>query len=230
MNRRSLLSIIALAAFAAGSLSNPVLSEAQRSSVPSRAPSTSKAPKVRVKAPVAPQKKRRKTRSKAPAVTGQKVLLQTNVGNIVVELNTKAAPQTVRNFLAYVKSGFYDGTIFHRVISSFMIQGGGYNQKFRKKRTKAPIKLEAGNGLSNLRGTIAMARTGDPNSATSQFFINVVDNKNLDSMGGGYAVFGRVVSGMNVVDKIRNQPTSPQFGQPNAPTKMIVIRKAKLTR
>jgi peptidyl-prolyl cis-trans isomerase B (cyclophilin B) len=157
-------------------------------------------------------------------------MIQTNMGDIVVELNPTAAPVTVRNFLAYVKSGFYNGTIFHRVIKNFMIQGGGYNQKFRKKKTRKAIKLEAQNGLSNLRGTIAMARTQNPNSATSQFFINVKDNKNLDSYGGGYAVFGKVIRGMNVVDAIRKLPTSAQSGQPDAPTKMVVIRKAKPTR
>jgi cyclophilin family peptidyl-prolyl cis-trans isomerase len=184
-------------------------------------------PRVKVAPPTAKPKLTRRPVKPAP---GPKVVLETNMGKIIVQLNPAAAPATVRNFLAYVKSGFYNGTIFHRVIDSFMIQGGGYNQKFRKKRTRAPIKLEAQNGLSNARGTIAMARTGDPNSATSQFFINVVDNKNLDSYGGGYAVFGRVITGMNVVDKIRKLATKPQNGQPNAPVKTVVIRKAKLTR
>lgn len=225
MNRRSILSILALAGFALGSLGQPLPSQALRADAPRRAPTVK--PQVQVKPP------RTNTRSRRPLTptdTGPKVLLQTNMGNIVVQLNPKAAPATVRNFLAYVKSGFYNGTIFHRVIDGFMIQGGGYNQKFRKKRTRAAIKLEAQNGLSNMRGTIAMARTSDPNSATSQFFINVVDNKNLDSYGGGYAVFGRVISGMKVVDAIRKLPTKAQRGQPNAPIKMVVIRKAKLTR
>lgn len=144
--------------------------------------------------------------------TAPRVKISTNLGDIVLELNAARAPTTVENFLAYVNKGFYDGTIFHRVISTFMIQGGGYTKNFSKKPTAAPIKNEANNGLQNVRGSIAMARTGDPHSASSQFFINVVDNHFLDfrsetMRGWGYAVFGKVVEGMDVVDKIRKVQT-----------------------
>ncbi|MDX1810951.1 MAG: peptidylprolyl isomerase [Gammaproteobacteria bacterium] len=141
-----------------------------------------------------------------------RVKLETNMGNIVLELDPAKAPKTVENFLNYVNSGFYNGTIFHRVISNFMIQGGGFTTDVKKKATNAPIENEANNGLSNVRGTIAMARTSEPHSATAQFFINVVDNKFLDfrqktMRGWGYAVFGKVIEGMDVVDKIRNIKT-----------------------
>lgn len=162
------------------------------------------------------------------------VQIVTNVGNITVELEPAKAPKTVANFLSYVKSGFYNGTIFHRVIPGFMIQGGGFTADFHKKPTKAPIINEANNGLSNLRGTIAMARTSDPNSATAQFFINVADNKFLDYSaptlrGAGYAVFGHVTSGMKVVDKIVNTPTGAAgpFAQ-NVPKKTVLIESIKL--
>ena len=220
MKRRTIISFLTMCGLVFGTIG--------LTSAESQTPRRSPVVKPRVK--VAPPAKTKRTRKVKPAVKKPKVVLETNMGNITIELNPTAAPKTVRNFLAYVKSGFYNGTIFHRVIDGFMIQGGGYNQSMRKKRTRPAIALEAKNGLSNLRGTIAMARTNDPNSATSQFFINVVDNKNLDSYGGGYAVFGRVTQGMNVVDKIRKLPTAPQKGQPNAPSKTVVIRKAKLTR
>lgn len=133
-----------------------------------------------------------------------KVKIETNKGNIVLELYSDKAPITVENFLEYVNEGFYDGTIFHRVISGFMVQGGGYTENGNEKNTKAPIKLESNNGLSNERGTIAMARTNVLNSATSQFFINLVDNDFLDygTRDEGYAVFGKVIEGMDVVDEI----------------------------
>ncbi len=163
-----------------------------------------------------------------------RVILHTNQGDITLELYPDKAPKTVENFLAYVRDGFYDGTLFHRVISNFMIQGGGYTQDYRRKRTRAPIRNEADNGLSNLRGTIAMARTADPHSATAQFFINVVDNKFLDyraptTRGWGYCVFGRVVEGMDVVDKIRRIPTGPAgpFAK-DAPRIPVVIEKAEI--
>jgi len=148
----------------------------------------------------------------AIAADNPRVKLSTNHGDMVIELNAEKAPKTVENFLNYVNSGFYDGTIFHRVISNFMIQGGGFTKNFKKKPTSAPIKNEANNGLSNARGTIAMARTSDPHSATGQFFINVVDNNFLDyrsatMRGWGYAVFGKVIEGMDVADKIRNVKT-----------------------
>lgn len=141
-----------------------------------------------------------------------RVSMITNFGEIVLELDREKAPQTVDNFIRYVKNDLYNGTIFHRVIKDFMIQGGGYSADFIKKTTFAPIKNEADNGLKNDRGTIAMARTSDPHSATSQFFINVIDNDFLNyssptTQGWGYAVFGKVIKGMDVVDKIRNVRT-----------------------
>jgi peptidyl-prolyl cis-trans isomerase A (cyclophilin A) len=156
----------------------------------------------------------------------QKVRLATSAGDIVIELDAEKAPKTVANFLQYVRAGHYDGTIFHRVIENFMIQGGGYKADLAEKTTRAPIELEAGKGLSNVRGAIAMARTSDPNSATAQFFINVVDNPRLDSFGGGYAVFGRVTSGMEVADQIRTVPTKPQGMHQNLPVMPVTIRKA----
>ena len=157
------------------------------------------------------------------------VELKTNQGEIVVELFADKAPKSAENFVQYVKSGHYDGTIFHRVIGTFMIQGGGFTPDSAQKPTRPPIPLEAGNGLSNVRGTLAMARTSEPNSATSQFFINVVDNQRLDSFGGGYAVFGKVVAGMDVVDQIKAVPTANQGGPfANRPTTDVIIKKATL--
>jgi len=143
-----------------------------------------------------------------------RIKMTTSQGDIVLELDALRAPKTVENFLNYVNSGFYDDTIFHRVISNFMIQGGGFTENLNKKPTSAPVQNEANNGLQNSRGTIAMARTSDPHSATAQFFINVVDNNFLDhhsqtQRGWGYTVFGKVVEGMNVVDKIRKLKTGP---------------------
>lgn len=165
-----------------------------------------------------------------------KVSLKTNQGEIVLELDAAKAPKSVENFVAYVKAGQYDGTIFHRVIDNFMIQGGGYTTELTGKGgLRAPIQNEAANGLSNLRGTVAMARTGDPHSATSQFFINVADNKALDHTSTadgrtwGYAVFGKVVSGMDVVDKIKVMPTSPFSPEfQNLPRPYVVIEKATM--
>ncbi len=165
-----------------------------------------------------------------------RVLLETNQGDILLELDPEAAPATVENFLQYVESGFYDGTIFHRVISDFMIQGGGFTPDFEKKKTRAPIKNEADNGLPNKRGTIAMARTSSPHSATAQFFINVVDNDFLNHSsptfrGWGYAVFGRVIDGMETVDRIRNLPTGR--GGPfrkDVPRPLVVIERARVVR
>lgn len=174
------------------------------------------------------------TLAAAESADHPQVRLETNMGNIVVALNRDKAPATVKNFLGYVRDGFYDGTIFHRVISNFMIQGGGYTADFDKKPTRAPVKNEADNGLKNRRGTVAMARTRDPHSATAQFFINVTDNEFLNfkaktPRGWGYAVFGKVVEGMDVVDKIRQLPTGP--GGPfskDVPRKTVVIEKAVL--
>lgn len=160
----------------------------------------------------------------------QKVRLDTSMGAIVVELDAAKAPKTVDNFLQYVKAGHYDGTVFHRVIDNFMIQGGGMTADLNEKPTRAPIPLESRNGLKNDRGTIAMARTPSPNSATSQFFINVKNNDFLNAAnaadGHGYAVFGKVISGMDVVDKIRVVPT----GRGDVPVTAVTIKKASLEK
>jgi peptidyl-prolyl cis-trans isomerase B (cyclophilin B) len=173
------------------------------------------------------------TATVASAADQPKVLLETNLGNITLELDAKAAPATVKNFLQYVKDGFYNGTVFHRVISDFMIQGGGFTAQMRKKETRAPIKNEADNGLKNVRGSIAMARTNDPDSATAQFFINTVDNDFLNHTaptrrGWGYAVFGKVVDGMDTVDKIRAVPTANHGMFRDVPVKPVVINKASV--
>jgi peptidyl-prolyl cis-trans isomerase A (cyclophilin A) len=164
------------------------------------------------------------------AVAAQTVKLDTSLGDIVLELDHAKAPKTVDNFVQYVKAGHYDGTIFHRVIGNFMIQGGGMSPDMTEKPTRAPIPLEARNGLSNVRGRVAMARTGDPNSATAQFFINVKDNAFLDAAnardGNGYAVFGKVVSGMDVVDKIKGVKTGDKGPHQNVPLEPVTIRKA----
>ena len=160
----------------------------------------------------------------------QKVKLDTSVGDIVIELDAAKAPKSADNFVQYVKAGHYDGTIFHRVISNFMIQGGGMTADRREKATRPPIPLESRNGLVNTRGTVAMARTNDPNSATAQFFINVKDNDFLNAAqsrdGNGYAVFGKVISGMDVVDKIRNAPTGPG----DFPNEPVVIKHATVEK
>tara|TARA_R110002050_G_scaffold57423_3_gene128914 strand:- start:68032 stop:68613 length:582 start_codon:yes stop_codon:yes gene_type:complete len=161
------------------------------------------------------------------------VKLETNYGNIVIELNAEKAPNTVANFLSYVNDGFYDGTIFHRVIKDFMIQGGGFTEEFVQKTPKAAIQNEANNGLSNVRGSIAMARTGDPHSATAQFFINTVDNNFLDFRGEsgaawGYAVFGQVIEGMETVDAIRAVSTGNQNGHGDVPNETVMINSASV--
>lgn len=172
--------------------------------------------------------------SAAKDITGKQIRLETSEGNIVLELDITRAPLSVLNFMKYARSGFYDETIFHRVISNFMIQGGGFTSDMERKQTNAPILNEADNGLKNVRGTIAMARTNDPHSATAQFFINVTDNPFLDHKsktprGWGYAVFGHVIKGMNVVDKIRNQQTGPNGPFPrDVPLKLILIKKATI--
>ena len=160
-----------------------------------------------------------------------KVEFVTTMGKFVVQLDPARAPKTVANFLEYVKSGFYKGTIFHRVIPGFMVQGGGFTANMQQKPTRPPIPLESQNGLRNLRGTIAMARTANPNSATAQFFVNVVDNASLDYPkpdGYGYAVFGKVISGMDVIDKIVAVPTQNEGMFQNVPVKPIVIEDAKV--
>jgi cyclophilin family peptidyl-prolyl cis-trans isomerase len=159
------------------------------------------------------------------------VELETNLGTIVVELNSTAAPKSTANFLQYAKSGFYKGTIFHRVIPGFMIQGGGFDSQLNQKTTLAPIENEAKNGLKNLRGTLAMARTNNPHSATAQFFINHKDNGNLDYPSfdsWGYAVFGKVIQGIEVVDKIAQVPTANAGPHQNVPQTPVVIQNVKI--
>jgi peptidyl-prolyl cis-trans isomerase A (cyclophilin A) len=162
-----------------------------------------------------------------------RVKLATSAGDIVIELDPAKAPKTVDNFLQYVKDKHYDGTVFHRVIDGFMIQGGGFTADMQQKPTRSPIPLEAANGLKNDKYTIAMARTGNPNSATSQFFINVKNNDSLNAPnpdGYGYAVFGKVVSGTEVVDKIRAVPTGIKGGMPNVPLDPVIIQSATLAK
>ncbi|GAA0683140.1 peptidylprolyl isomerase A [Marinobacterium maritimum] len=158
------------------------------------------------------------------------VNLSTSAGEIQLELDTDKAPVTVANFISYVQKGHYNGLIFHRVIPGFMIQGGGFTPEMQQLDTDAPIKHESDNGLSNLRGTIAMARTQNPNSATSQFFINTVDNRRLDGMPGrpGYTVFGKVTSGMDVVDTISKVPTDSHGRHRDVPVTAVVINKASI--
>jgi len=158
------------------------------------------------------------------------ITLQTNHGPISIELDFANTPKTAENFLEYAKSGFYDGTIFHRVINGFMIQGGGMEPGMKTKTTRAAIENEADKGQANTRGTIAMARTNDPNSATAQFFINVVDNaflnfKSKTDQGWGYCVFGKVVEGMDIVDKIKGVPTTSRAGHQDVPKDDVVIEK-----
>ena len=161
-------------------------------------------------------------------MTMTRVRMSTILGDMILELDAENAPKTVENFVSYASSGFYDGTIFHRVINNFMVQGGGFDADMRQKTTEAPIDNEANNGLKNNLGTIAMARTMDPHSATAQFFINVSDNDFLNHtaenmQGWGYAVFGQVVEGQEVLDKIRVVPTGSQAGHQDVPVDPVVI-------
>lgn len=163
----------------------------------------------------------------------ERVQFVTSVGKFTLEVYPDAAPKTVANFMEYVKSGFHSGTIFHRVINGFMVQGGGFDRDMKQKPTRAAIPLEAQNGLKNKAGTVAMARTSDPNSATAQFFINVVDNSSLDYPspdGNGYAVFGKVVEGMDTVDKMKNAPTTSYGPMRNVPATPIVIESATVVK
>lgn len=172
------------------------------------------------------------------AIAGPKVEFKTTMGNFVVELDDVKAPKTTANFLNYVKSGFYNGTIFHRVIDGFMIQGGGFTPDLVQKPTDAPVVSEANNGLKNNTYTIAMARTSDPDSATSQFFINVKDNESLNypnAMGNGYTVFGKVISGTQTIDAIRKVPTmiasAPRMGRmADVPSKTVTIESATILK
>lgn len=161
------------------------------------------------------------------------VLFKTSMGDIKVELNPEKAPITVKNFLQYVNDGHFNHTIFHRVIDGFMIQGGGFTKDFQQKPSRAPIQIESDNGLKNTKGTVAMARTSDPNSASAQFFINVADNSFLDFKGKnpreyGYAVFGKVIEGMDVVDKIKKVKTGTKGPHENVPTDPVEILDAKV--
>ncbi len=161
------------------------------------------------------------------------VTIATTVGQMILELNADSAPKTVENFLAYATSGFYDGTIFHRVINNFMVQGGGFTTDMEQKPTQGPVDNEANNGLKNERSTIAMARTQDPNSATAQFVINVQDNDFLNHtgenmQGWGYTVFGKITQGEEVLDKIRNVQTGSQGGHQDVPTDPIIIESISL--
>jgi peptidyl-prolyl cis-trans isomerase B (cyclophilin B) len=163
--------------------------------------------------------------------TAPRVKMSTNQGDFIISLNAEKAPKTVANFLAYVKDGFFDGTIFHRVIDGFMIQGGGFEPGLKQKPTKAPVENEANNGLKNNKYTLAMARTSDPHSATAQFFINVANNDFLNhtaptAQGWGYAVFGEVVEGQDVIDKMKGVPTANSGFHQNVPTTDVVITKA----
>jgi cyclophilin family peptidyl-prolyl cis-trans isomerase len=167
------------------------------------------------------------------AMAATVVDVTTNHGTFTIELDSAKAPASVANFLAYLDAGHYDGTIFHRVIATFMVQGGGYDQVYEKRPVRAPIQNEADNGVKNKRGTVAMARTGDPHSATAQWFVNVVDNAFLDHkgkepQGWGYAVFGRVTEGMDVVDRIKNVPTGSNgpFNK-DAPDTPVIIQRVR---
>lgn len=166
------------------------------------------------------------------SLAATQVTMKTSMGDIQIELDDEKAPISTKNFVQYVKTGFYKGTIFHRVIPGFMIQGGGFTADMQQKETNAPIKNEAKNGLKNTRGTIAMARTGVVDSATSQFFINLVDNGMLDhgARDYGYAVFGKVTKGMDIVDKIAKQPTISKGMHANVPAQTIIIRDVKVTK
>jgi len=159
------------------------------------------------------------------------IILQTNFGDISIELNHEEAPKTAANFEQYVRDGFYDGTLFHRVIDGFMVQGGGFDSNFEQKPTRAPIENEADNGLKNATGTLAMARTQDPHSATAQFFINVADNDFLNHtgknmQGWGYCVFGRVVDGMDVVNRIKDVATTRRGMHADVPAEDVIIQRA----
>ena len=170
----------------------------------------------------------------AAAADAPQVLLKTSMGDITLELNQDKAPKSVANFLQYVRNGHYNGTIFHRVIGSFMIQGGGFDAGMKQKPTSAPIENEASNGLKNEPYSVAMARTSAPNSASAQFFINLKDNGFLNAAqsrdGNGYAVFGKVVGGMDVVDKIRAVPTGSKGPYENVPLQPVVINKATIKK
>ena len=194
---------------------------------PAEAPATPAPPAPPAEEPAA---------STAPAPTGTNpmVEMRTSLGMMKIELYPDKAPKTAENFLQYAREGFYDGTVFHRVISGFMIQGGGFTPDMSEKETRAPIENEAGNGLKNVRGSIAMARTGDPHSASSQFFFNTVDNPGLDFtaetvQGFGYAVFGQVVEGLETLDAIKKVSTGSRGGHDDVPADPVVIESVRVS-
>ncbi|USX24918.1 peptidylprolyl isomerase [Oxalobacteraceae bacterium OTU3CINTB1] len=173
------------------------------------------------------------TKASVPASPTAQVEIKTTMGDIVVELDREKAPKSVENFLGYVKSGFYKGTIFHRVIDGFMIQGGGFDEKLVQKKTNKPVPIESQNGLTNVTYSLAMARTGDPNSATSQFFINVADNEALNYPGRdgfGYTVFGKVIQGQEVVDKIKGVLVDDKGIFQNIPVIPVVVKSATILK
>jgi cyclophilin family peptidyl-prolyl cis-trans isomerase len=180
-------------------------------------------------AETAPAAQRTDTTTPAKSDTTPQVVFQTTLGDLKIALSPEKAPVTVENFLHYVDSGFYNGVIFHRVVPGFVVQGGGFDQEYQRKPTQAPIANESNNGLQNLRGTLSMARTGDPNSATAQFFINLKDNPQLDGRPGqpGYAVFGRLIEGLEVIDAMAEQPQGNHTGVfMDAPNTAVVIERA----
>lgn len=210
-------------------LLTPAFALAQNTHAPAK-PATAKAAAAKAVKPAT--KAGEKAAPTEATAAASKAVIKTSLGEITVELYPDKAPKSVENFLAYAKSGFYDGTIFHRVIAGFMIQGGGFTKDLVQKKTRAAIAIESKNGLSNLRGTLAMARTADPNSATAQFFINTVDNPRLDYVDDsnpGYCVFGKVTAGMDVVEKIRAVPTGAQGPfRSDVPTTVVTIEKVTL--
>jgi len=167
---------------------------------------------------------------KASQLSSPVLVFDTSMGKISMELDMEKAPITAKNFLQYAQDGFFDGTIFHRVIPNFVIQGGGFDVQMQQKATRPPIQNEAGNGLKNLRGTISMARTADPHSASSQFFINLRDNPSLDanSSSAGYAVFGKIIKGMKVVDKIAEVQTGGRSGHQNVPLENVIVNSVSI--
>lgn len=196
---------------------------------PAEEPKEAPAPPV----PTAPSKEEPAASPATPSTGNPMVEMRTSLGTMKIELYPDKAPKTVENFLQYAREGFYDGTVFHRVISGFMIQGGGFTPDMSEKETRAPIENEASNGLKNVRGSIAMARTGDPHSASSQFFINTVDNPGLDFtaetvQGFGYAVFGQVVEGLETLDAIKKVSTGSRGGHDDVPADPVVIESVRV--
>ena len=196
-------------------------------------PAEEPAPAGEAPAPPAPSKEDPAVSPKTPRTGNPMVEMRTRLGTMKIELYADKAPKTVENFLQYAREGFYDGTVFHRVISGFMIQGGGLTPDMSEKETRAPIENEASNGLKNVRGSLAMARTGDPHSASSQFFINTVDNPFLDFQdesvrGWGYAVFGKVVEGLETLDAIKKVSTGSRDGQDDVPLDPVVIESVRI--